>query len=183
MPSPARPIALVGMPGAGKSAVARAIAARLGVAALDLDAGIEREAGHTIATLFARDGEDAFREREAAALDRALSESAAVIACGGGIVTRAAVRRRLRLSCRVAWLEVSAATAALRLASEAARRPLLAGHDLETRLAELLADRGDAYAEVAHVRVPTDALTVEQTAEAVLRALERATVTTEGAEA
>ena len=183
MASSARPIALVGLPGAGKSGVARAIAARLSAVAVDLDAWIEREAGHSIATLFARDGEDAFREREAAALEQALSESAAVIACGGGIVTRAAVRRRLRQRCRVAWLEVSAATAARRLASEAARRPLLAGHDLEGRLAELLADRAKAYAEVAHVRVSTDAVTVEQAAEAVLRALERATATMAGGEA
>jgi shikimate kinase len=171
--SSARPIALIGLSGAGKSAVERALAARAGGDPVDLDVAIEREAGHTIAALFAREGEDGFRDREAAALTRAIERGAAMIACGGGIVSRPATRRLLREHCRVVWLEVSAATASRRLAAEAHTRPLLSGHDLEPRLAALLADRAAAYAETAHARVATDALTVEQTADAVLRALER----------
>src|SRR6185503_3288484 len=84
-----RPIALVGPMGAGKSAVARALGARLGVPVEDLDARLERTSGRTIAEWFEVEGEERFREAESAALQAALDEGVAVIACGGGAVVRA----------------------------------------------------------------------------------------------
>jgi shikimate kinase len=161
-----RPLALVGLMGAGKSAVARILGERQGVAVADLDAFIEAEEGCTIAELFERDGETYFRRREGEVLRQALEAGARVIACGGGVVLDPAHRVFLRDRCRVVWLEVSPAEAARRL-GRGGGRPLLAGTPVAPRLAALLEAREPLYAEVAHRRVVTDGLTEEQVADAV----------------
>ena len=171
-PSGPIPIALVGMMGAGKSAVAAALGERLAVAVADLDAMLEAETGATIAELFSREGVPAFRRREAELFQRVLAAGAGVIACGGGLVLTASERARLRSRCRTAWLEVSPETAAARIGRDAAARPLLHGAPLVPRLAALLAERAALYAEVAEARVPTDGRSVEQVAEAVLAAVD-----------
>lgn len=166
-----RPIALVGLMGAGKSAVARVLGERLGVAAADLDAMIEAVEGASVAELFERSGEAWFRTRESELLEQALRAGVKVIACGGGIVLDPARRALLKSRCRVVWLEVSPAEAARRTARTAATRPLLAGAPAEARLAQILTEREALYAEVAEVRVRTDGRTAEQVAGAVLAAL------------
>ena len=103
----ARPIALVGLMGAGKSVVARALGERLGGAVADLDAMVEAERGCSVAELFEREGEPAFRRLEGRILEQALAAGAGVIACGGGIVLDPAHRGALAARCRVVWLEVS----------------------------------------------------------------------------
>jgi len=170
-----RPIALVGLMGAGKSAVARLLGERLGASVADLDSMIEAVEGRSIAELFERSGEAWFRRREGELLAQVLHQGVRVIACGGGIVTDAGRRRELRERCTVVWLEVSPAEAARRLAAAstvpARTRPLLAGGEPEARLRELLAAREAQYAEVAHARVATDGLDAGQVVEAVVRAL------------
>lgn len=170
-----RPIALVGLMGAGKSEVARVLGERLGASVADLDAMIEAVEGRSIAEMFETAGEAWFRRREGELLTQVLRLGVRVIACGGGIVTEAARRRELRERCTVVWLEVSPDEAARRVSAPgtgpARVRPLLAGGDPAARLAELLASRALLYAEVAHVRVPTDGLEARQVADAVLAAL------------
>src|SRR5262245_47203768 len=121
--------------GAGKSAVARILGERLGTVVADLDAMIEAEEGATVAELFRRASEAHFRRREGELLERALAAGARVVACGGGVVLDPARRTLLRERCHVAWLEVSPAEAARRVARDGATRPLLAGEAPETRLA------------------------------------------------
>ncbi len=170
-----RPIALIGLSGAGKSAVAPLLAARVGGEPVDLDARVEARAGCSIAELFASRGENEFRRLEREELAGALSAGAGVIACGGGIVESSAARELLRQRCRCVWLEVAPGVAATRLGRTAAARPLLTSGLLTTRLDELLARRGAWYAEVATVRVGTDHLAAPEVAERVARALERET--------
>ncbi len=170
----ARPIALVGLMGAGKSDVAAALGARLGAAVADLDAMAEAESGLAVAELFRRDGEASFRRLEARLLEQALASGAGVIACGGGLVTEPGPRRTLRERCRVAWLEVEPATAAGRLAGSRSVRPLLEGTVPAARLAELLEARRPAYEEVAQVRVTTEGRTPDEVAEELLRLLREA---------
>ena len=170
-----RPIALVGLMGAGKSVVARALGERLGAAVADLDGMIEAVEGCSVAELFERAGEAWFRRREGELLEQALRSGVRVIACGGGVVLDPARRRTLRERCRVVWLEVEPAEAARRVGAgggdPARARPLLAGAPAGARLAQLLAERAPLYAEVAAVRVPTGGRTPEQVADAVLAAL------------
>jgi shikimate kinase len=164
-------IALIGLMGAGKSAIARRLAERLGAPVADLDAMLEAETGHSVAAQFAGEGEDAFRRRESRILAQALDAGARVIACGGGVVIDPANRALLRGRCRVVWLEVSPAEAARRIAGEPGVRPLLAGADPVARLAALARERAPHYEATAHCRVPTDGRDPDAVADAVLAAV------------
>ena len=174
-PRERRPIALVGLMGAGKSAVARALGERLGTSVADLDAMIEAVEGCSVAEVFERSGEDAFRRREDELLASVLQGGVGVIACGGGVVLGAERRHTLRERCLVVWLEVSPEEAARRIGgpgAEGARaRPLLAGGDPVQRLRELLAQRAPLYADVAQWRVATDGLDPQRVAGRVLDAM------------
>jgi shikimate kinase len=165
-----RPLALIGLTGAGKTSVAQCLGERLGTAVADLDALVEADSGLSVRELFEREGEPSFRRRERAALARALAAGAGVLACGGGLVESAEARDLLKTRCRTVWLEVSPAEAARRLGAHAAERPLLSGRPLEKRLTELLAARAPHYRQVADFRVATDGQDPDQVAEAVLAA-------------
>ena len=124
--TPARPVVfLVGYRGAGKTAVGRALAARLGWAFHDADAELESQVGATVADLFAAEGEAGFRDREAAVLADLVTRPRVVIATGGGVVLRSANRDVLRTGF-VVWLTASAETLWGRIRSDplsTARRP------------------------------------------------------------
>lgn len=77
-------VALVGMMGAGKTAVGKALAARLGVPFLDSDAEIESAANMTVAEIFARDGEPFFRDKESQVIQRLLENERCILSTGGG---------------------------------------------------------------------------------------------------
>lgn len=136
---------LVGMPGSGKTTVGRELAGRLGVPFIDLDEEIQREAGNTIAGIFAHEGEASFRALEAAALTKAASNDPAVITCGGGVVVEPANRVTLRATGTVVFLDVPLAVLRTRV-RPAAERPLI--HE-EGDLERLLADREPMYREFA----------------------------------
>jgi shikimate kinase len=166
-----RTVWLVGMMGAGKSAVGRLLAARLGLPFLDTDAEVEREAGCTIADLFAREGEAVFRRRERAAIERCAGR-AAVVALGGGAMAQPGAAERLAGSGTVVYLKAGP-EALLARVGEADERPLLKGLDHAGRLAEigrLLARRAPCY-EKAEVVVETEGRDPQAVAEAVEEAL------------
>jgi len=173
-PEPERPIALVGLMGAGKTEVARLLVERLGAPIGDLVALLEAEEGRSIRELFAHEGEPYFRRRERELLERVLAAGVRVLACGGGVVLDPRARRLLKERCRVVWLEVSPEVAASRVAATAATaatRPLLEGAPVAERLAALLSERTPLYAEVAGVRVATDGRSVAEVADRVGAAL------------
>lgn len=94
-----RSIALIGMPGSGKSSIGRALAEITGRKFIDLDEVITKEAGMPIPDFFAKFGEKAFRALESKVLATAVQESSAVIATGGGIVTVPGNRYLLSQNC------------------------------------------------------------------------------------
>lgn len=99
-------VALAGLMGVGKSTVGPLLAARLGVDFVDLDQRIESEAGCSVAQIFAAEGEQGFRRRESAALDRVLSGGGPlVLALGGGTAHQpgAAARIQAVLPIAVLW--------------------------------------------------------------------------------
>ena len=110
-----RPVALIGLMGAGKSAVARLLGERLGVSVADLDGMIEAIEGCSIAELFERAGEAWFRRRESELLTEALKSGVRIVACGGGVVLDPVQRALLRERCEVVWLEVEPHEAARRI--------------------------------------------------------------------
>ena len=99
-----RNLILIGMPGCGKSAVGRLLAARLGRPFYDADAEIEEELGCDIPTVFAQRGEAAFRAAETKVLERLGKESGCVIATGGGCVTREENYPLLHQNGTIVWL-------------------------------------------------------------------------------
>ncbi len=157
----ARPLVFVGLPGAGKSTVGRAVADRLGCAFLDLDRLLEDRTGRTIPQLFAEEGVNAFREMERDLTDELLQAPPAVWAPGGGWVTAPGVLARVRDKVSMIHLVVSPAAALARLRQDASIRPLLAGADPQGVLDRLLRERSPLYA-VADLVLDTEALEFQQ---------------------
>ncbi len=149
---------LVGMMGVGKSAVGARLAARLGREFVDTDAEIERERGASVAEIFARDGEPAFRRLERAAWER-LAGRPVVAALGGGAIAQPGAAEALAACGTVVHLRARPETLLERL-GDGAERPLLAGLDRAGRLARvraLLAERAAHYGR-ARIAVDTDGL-------------------------
>ena len=98
-------VVLIGMPGCGKSSVGAALSALMDRPLVDLDAEIAREAGVSVPDIIAREGVDAFRDRERAAAERVGREKSRIIAAGGGAVTREDTMRALSQNAVVIFIE------------------------------------------------------------------------------
>lgn len=160
-----RNIVLTGFMAAGKSAVGRRVAQRLGWRFVDLDVEVERAAGRSIPEIFSGEGEEGFRRWEAEALARVLGEDRRVIATGGGVLLREENRRLLQEHL-VINLRVSADEAVARAAASSTPRPLLGGPDPLGRARELLARRAGLYDAVA-IQVETEGRPLSEVAEEV----------------
>jgi len=139
---------LIGLPGVGKSTLARALADRWGCEALDTDDLIAGLVAMPAPEYLATFGEMHFREREFDALCSAI-DSSAVVATGAGIVTREAARE-LITGANAIWLDVDDATLLERVAS--GERPLL-GSDHAESLGRLRAERESWYRACARTRI------------------------------
>lgn len=137
---------LTGFMGAGKSVVGKELARLLRRPFVDLDLSIERAAGSSVASLFARRGEAAFRELERAALLRAAKRPGVVVALGGGTLLDPAHREIVKKGFLVT-LSCSRAELVRRLGPQREKRPLLAGGSLGAKIGKLLAERKAAYAD------------------------------------
>jgi shikimate kinase len=152
---PEAPIFLVGFMGSGKTTVGRALAQRLSWSFEDLDDLIAMAAGMTVADIFAREGEPAFRRRETEALRSAAARRRTVVATGGGAACREDNLGLMTAAGRVIALVVSAPEA-VRRAGARSGRPLLDGAaDPVAAARALLAARRPFYAR-AHLRIETD---------------------------
>jgi shikimate kinase / 3-dehydroquinate synthase len=144
-------LVLVGLPGSGKTAIGRRMAARHEARFIDLDSVIEQSAGQTVAELFETEGEAGFRARERAAvaeLGRADPTPGLrrVIATGGGAVVDPANRWALYRDRRVAWLSNPPEVLAQRLRNSPNPRPLLRGRDPVGAMRDLSSRRERFYA-------------------------------------
>jgi shikimate kinase len=138
---------LVGFMGAGKSTLAPEVARLLGWASLDMDAEIERRRGTTVAELFERDGEAAFREEERRLAAELAARTELVVAAGGGAFAQEATRAALRAGAATVWLRCDLDTALARLAPDG-RRPLARSRET---IGPLFAAREPSYRLADHV--------------------------------
>jgi shikimate kinase len=164
-----RHLVLVGMMGAGKTTIGRALAVRLGRTLYDSDLMIEAREGRTVREIFAADGEAAFRAIETEVLAEALAApEPSVIAAAGGVVLSDHNRLALRSSsARVVWLRADPALLVERVKS-GPHRPLL-DDDPERVLRQMYADREPLYRDVADAVVTVDNRSINDVVEAVLR--------------
>jgi shikimate kinase/3-dehydroquinate synthase len=141
-----RSLVLIGLMGAGKTSIGRRLALRLGLPFRDADAEIEKAAGCSVAELFSRYGEAAFRDGERRVIKRLLAGSPMVLATGGGAYMDPETRDEIRAHGTSVWLRCSLATLVRRTAGRT-HRPLLASGDPERVLKNLIEVRHPVYAE------------------------------------
>ncbi len=145
---------LIGLPGSGKSTVGRQLARRLGLPFVDVDHHIEAQIGCSIRAYFEREGETAFRDLEAAAIDEVSQRGLSVVSTGGGAVLRDENRQRMRQRGHVVYLRSSPEELHRRLRHDR-NRPLLQVDDPLAKLRELHAQRHPLYAQAAHFTIDT----------------------------
>lgn len=159
-------IALVGLPGAGKTTVGRRLAARIDLPFRDSDAAIETETGLPVRDIFVQAGEKTFRDLERGALARLADGPLCVLATGGGAFLDPGTRALLLARCIVVWLDGDIPV----FAARAGPRPLLDPAHPVSSLRRLAAARNPIYAE-AHLRVDCGTLRPDGVANLILTAL------------
>ncbi len=158
-----RPVALLGLRGAGKSTLGSKLAHGLGVAFVELDREVEKEAGAALGEVFAMYGQEAFRRFERRALERVVAENpAAVIATGGGLVTDPATLDFLLERCRCVWLKAAPEEHMSRVIAQGDMRPFKGRSAALDEIRKLLEDRDRLYGR-AHATVDTSGKSVRQT--------------------
>jgi shikimate kinase len=167
-----RSIALVGMPGSGKSSIGRRLAPRLDLPFIDSDAKIEESAGGmSIADIFAKHGEAEFRSLEARVIARLIDDGPSVISTGGGALLNAGTRTLLHERAITVWLRAEIAVL-MRRVRRKSDRPLLAGKDPEETLKKLLAERETLYAGARIVVISREG-PHETVVDSIIEAIER----------
>ena len=158
---------LVGFMGAGKSTLARRLAARLDWRAEDIDQRIEARDGRTVSAIFAAQGEPYFRDLERRVLLDLLPRRHAVVATGGGTFADPENRRLINRDGFSVWIDVPYRRIVERVPADG-RRPLAADRASFERLFEA---RRAVY-EQAHVRLDADDHGVDALVEQLLERLE-----------
>ena len=149
-----RSIYIVGMMGAGKSAVGRSLAARLDRTFIDVDHEIQDRTGVSITTIFEFEGEPGFRRREEEVIDELTQREGIVLATGGGAVLSALTRARLMQRGFTIYLQATAQDLWSRTRHDR-NRPLLDCADPRAKIQQLLNDREPHYQQVADLVVET----------------------------
>lgn len=165
-------ISLIGLPGSGKSTVGRQLAKRLHLPFVDSDHAIESRLGCSIREYFEREGEEQFRNVEAAVLDELTRMPSGVLSTGGGSVLRAANRENLRARSLVVYLKSSPDELFRRLRHDI-NRPLLQVADPLNRLRDLYLARDPLYRETSHFVLETGRPSVAALVNAIVRQLEQ----------
>jgi shikimate kinase len=160
-----RSIVLIGMMGVGKSSIGRRLGSRLGIPFVDGDTEIEQAAGMSIADIFARHGEAAFRSGEARVIARLLNGGPQVLATGGGAVMNEVTRALIKERGVSIWLSAELDLLLRRISKRKAERPMLQTNDPAATLRDLLTTRQPIYAQaditVQSRDVPHDAIVTE----------------------
>ena len=153
-------IVLIGMPGCGKTKIAKALGEKLGRPVLEADEEIEREAGMSIPEIFRLEGEEGFRKRETRVLAELGKRSGAILSTGGGCITREENYPLLHQNGVIIWRKRDVSLLSKK------GRPISLSRDL----GELYAERAPLYKRFAdHIIEETD--TVNDAVEKILEVL------------
>ena len=165
-----KPVALIGMMGAGKTAIGKTLANALSVPFLDSDSEIESASNMTISEIFLRDGEEFFRAKETQVLSRLLEQGPCILSTGGGafllqknqaLITAAATSVFLQVGAELLWSRVR----------QKSGRPLLQTDNPYRTLIDLLAQREPFYAQADMAVQAEPAVSIDHMAGRVLQRL------------
>ena len=162
---------MVGMMGAGKTAIGTALARRLDVPFLDSDVEIERAANLTIAEIFERDGEPFFRERETQVIGRLLDGPASILSTGGGAFLRRHNRDMISQKGISLWIRADLELLWQR-GKHKSTRPLLRTKDPRATRAAIQRDRDPVYGFADLVVDANEAFSIEEMTDRVISVLQ-----------
>lgn len=140
-----KPIALIGLMGAGKTTVGKRFAKHIGWKFMDSDEEIEKAAGCSIADIFGSYGEPIFRDLEHRVISRLMHEAPVVLATGGGAWMQPGIRALIQAHATSIWLKADLDVLVARV-SKRNHRPLLEKGDKRAIMAKLMEDRYPQYA-------------------------------------
>ncbi len=152
-------LTLIGYRATGKTTLAKLVAAKLRWEWLDADVEIDAPHGKTIASIFAEDGESAFRDLEAQVIADLCRHNRLVLAAGGGAPLRTESRQAMRQAGKVVWLTARPETILNRMsgdATTAARRPNLTDKSPLDEIVEVLQSREPVYQASADLELDTE---------------------------
>lgn len=165
---PRQALVFVGMRGAGKSTVGRAVATRMGAPFVEVDEAIEARAMMPLGTLFSEHGVERYRALEAMVVEELLGGGERVVlAAGGSLVTQPELWALVRRQSRTVWLRARPESHLRRVEAQGDSRPTHGRADALAELRRLLAAREPAYAQ-ADLTIDTDRLDRLETVWAVL---------------
>lgn len=148
-------IYLIGPMGAGKSTIGKALAQAASLEFVDSDREIEERTGASIPLIFEIEGEEGFRDREAAMIDELTQRNGIVLATGGGAIMRPENREVLKARGTVVYLHAPVSQQLARTAHDS-NRPLLQTEDRAGKLTELMRIREPLYRQIADIVIQTE---------------------------
>ncbi len=172
MVSAGRNVVLIGFMGSGKSSVGRELAKRWNFRFIDTDAMIRHKYDLSIPDIFAKHGENFFREAEYQALVRLRGITSTIIATGGGIVIQPRNLPLLRALGLVVWLCADQTTILDRV-GKSAHRPMLNQANPEESVTILLRERAPLYQQAADLQIETSGLTHREVADRVVFGIDK----------
>lgn len=158
---------LIGFMGAGKTAVSGQLAAMTGIRVLDTDEEIRRQESMEISEIFARRGEEYFRDLETKLLEGLQGQEPQIISCGGGMPLRRQNAALMQSAGTVVWLTVRPETVCERLQNDHTR-PLLASRRDPAAVAQLMEQRRAAYEAACSWKISTDGKRPEEIATEII---------------
>ena len=160
-------IFLIGFMGAGKSTVAKTLQEKLKMNLVEMDARIVEEQGMSINDIFAKYGEDHFRDIESRLILDIGKEGNTIVSCGGGVVVREKNIEYMKQNGKVVYLSATPETIYNRV-KDSTDRPILNGHMSVEYIAELMEKRRALYEAAADITIHTDGRTTEEICEEIM---------------
>jgi shikimate kinase len=145
---------LIGPMGSGKTTIGQRLAKKLGLEFLDNDHELERQTGASVNLIFDLEGEEGFRKRETAMLEKLTTRENILLATGGGSIIMPENRELLKQSGLVVYLRTSVGQQIQRLSRDRSR-PLLQSGERKEKLARLAKERNKLYEELADITYPS----------------------------